>query len=660
MNENPKIIKVVFIVQKNKRQYEFDVNQNITIYLLKKMLAAASDLEKCNLRLFHDNKEYNAGRLDILFPNQDRIVFTLEIEQDEFALPLTIKLNNKYCLKHDGKYPFFYCYNCKKSICTECASASGEHNGHEIKEKCDYLQSSIVLIKQLLDDVNSGLKGMDIDEIKALKQKVSVNFSELVDMIKKIEKKIIDLIDEFVKKKEGNIKTYTINLNKLREYYIEGLNILKEKLDMKYVVIDERVFLTFDEKIKEIDNEKEKYIYDFEKCQEYKKQLDILKAEANKIYLEIKGFLERYLLTGKYDDIRRQIEDVINIIKKEDIVNKFSNVRGKPKKQFSSKKTTTYAPISSAKKDKFEKTYINENSEMEIDAPMGMDVEEETYIQTRSTKTQHPLTSVKIVSDLFICQPIPKTREILVYSMIQDTIAHKKATDSELTLHFFPEKGAWYNYKNILYITGGADDKRVLSSFFSYDPKTNRVVTLPDLPAPRHSHTMCTDTLGNLYVIGGNLREIHKFNTNTLVWETLKTSLTVERHFPICYIKNNNELYVFFGIDSQGRYLSNGEYGKLSTGISGMINGNNIKLINSGLIESDANNIIFFGGKDENGVPISTAMNFNFETKTFESTPFSLNEGSSFHQNVMPSLTNETFGNFSLEKGNSFIKIDFN
>ena len=87
-----------------------------------------------------------------------------------------------------------------------------------------------------------------------------------------------------------------------------------------------------------------------------------------------------------------------------------------------------------------------------------------------------------------------------------------------------------------MYITGGADDKKVLSSFFSYDPKTNRVVTLPDLPAPRHSHTMCTDTLGNLYVIGGNLREIHKFNTNTLVWETLKTSLTVERHFPICYI----------------------------------------------------------------------------------------------------------------------------
>ena len=51
----PKIVKTIFILDKNRR-YSFDVNQNITIRLLKSMIDAAANLNRAHLRIFHEGR----------------------------------------------------------------------------------------------------------------------------------------------------------------------------------------------------------------------------------------------------------------------------------------------------------------------------------------------------------------------------------------------------------------------------------------------------------------------------------------------------------------------------------------------------------------------------------------------------------------------------
>ena len=83
---HPKIIKTIFILDKNRR-YSFDVNQNITIFLLKKMIDAAANLNNAHLRIFHEGTEYTSydgSSLDILFPEKELIIFNLTVSFDSF------------------------------------------------------------------------------------------------------------------------------------------------------------------------------------------------------------------------------------------------------------------------------------------------------------------------------------------------------------------------------------------------------------------------------------------------------------------------------------------------------------------------------------------------------------------------------------------------
>ena len=137
-NPLPKIVKAIFIVDKDRR-YSLDVNQTISIYNLKKMIIAAAFLGK-NLRIFHEGIEYTNNESDSLldlFPELDTIIFDLQLSYEnieEFDDLIKLKLSDKYCPLHFSKYPYFYCHTCKKSICSECAK-SGQHKNHDIKEK---------------------------------------------------------------------------------------------------------------------------------------------------------------------------------------------------------------------------------------------------------------------------------------------------------------------------------------------------------------------------------------------------------------------------------------------------------------------------------------------------------------------------------------------
>ena len=325
--ELPKIHQTLFIVDQN-RQYLFDVNQNITIKKLKRMIVAAADLNKVGLRLFHEGKEYTSYDdypLDQLFPGLERVEFYIQYSYDQIEdLEEIIDLKLKqYCPIHKGKYPYFYCFTCGKSICSDCIR-SGVHNTHETKEKYDYLQESRNLVELLfkdLKDMFKNVKGGNDEAIEELKAKVSIQFfPKLIEMVKKIEQKMMNLIVFFLEKEKGNFKTIENNVNLLKNHCEEGLDKLKKEIVIEDIMVDEDVFLTFDSKFKEIGKEKEKFKEDIEKYKQFSDTLFLIQSIIEKTYKEIYNFLLKYLDVTEFEAIKNKINSQnINVVDKKRI-----------------------------------------------------------------------------------------------------------------------------------------------------------------------------------------------------------------------------------------------------------------------------------------------------------------------------------------------------
>ena len=324
----PKIRQVRFILPKN-RIYLFDVNQNITIYKLKKMITVAANIGK-NVRIFHDHIEYtdkDAYCLDELSPDLQLVEFTIEefsnekIEEYDNLINLKLK---PYCNGHKGKYPNFYCYTCGYSICSDCLR-NNAHKGHNIKEKYDYLQGSKDLIENLfidLKDLLNKTNGVPDEIIKKLKLKISIEFfPKLVEIVKQIEKNMINLIMFFLEKDQNNYKLIQNNLVELKSSCAEGLDKLKENIEIEDLMVDENVFLTFDSKFKGITNEKDKIKKDIETYKTFTDNLVLIQNIVEKTYNEIYEFLIKYLEITKFIDIKNKINmDNISEINKKEIL----------------------------------------------------------------------------------------------------------------------------------------------------------------------------------------------------------------------------------------------------------------------------------------------------------------------------------------------------
>ena len=340
----PKIIKAIFIVDKDRR-YGFDVNETITIANLKKMIIAAAALGK-NLKLYHEGKEYtnyDADSLEYLFPGLDTVIFDISVSYDsidEMDELIKLKLSYNYCPIHFSKYPYFYCYTCGKSICSECVK-SGVHNNHDFKEKYDYLQSSHNLVQQLFKNLNEGVDKVDEKYLLQLKDKITFNFNSLVKMVKAIEAKLIQLIDEFVIINKSNIDIIRKNMTELKNNIEEGLDELKDKISIEDMMLDEEIFLTFDRKYRDIGFEKNKILGDIEAYNQFKQQLKVLGDSIEHIYNEIYAFLDKYLTSDIYNKISKKIEsvDILPVSKKDIMRALLSDIKKKPKLYRSIKKS---------------------------------------------------------------------------------------------------------------------------------------------------------------------------------------------------------------------------------------------------------------------------------------------------------------------------------
>ena len=628
----PKIIKTIFILDKDRR-YSFDVNQNITIRNVKKMIDAAANLGRAHIRIFHDGTEYTSkddDSLDFLFPTLEVIIFNLGISADSIDVYddfISLKLNQEYCPLHYSKYPYFYCYTCGKSICSECVF-SNEHNGHNYKEKYDYLQSGQELVAQLFKDLSDNIKDGDDQFTLELKNKIRIQFfSKLKKMVEEIERKLVEVIDEFIKRNKKNIEVIRNNMSNLRKHCGEGLDELKDKICIEDMMLDEEIFLTFDKKFKDIASEKNKIFKDIEEYKQFTQQLKIIADSVEKIYNEIYSFLDKYLTSDIYTRIMKEIDkiDIMPLNKKDIFFRLLSDVKKKPKIYRSSKKKS--ARIYEEINYDTQKKPLNESISV--------------YLDTK-----------------YVCQPIEKTNTILVYDVTNGKIYTQKF-EGYVFISEIPNFCAWVNYKNYLYISGGEINGKISKNLLKYDPSMNKFELLPQIPDTKENHSMCFDENDNIYLIGGLNNTVLKYNINSQKWTTFKNKILAQRNHPICLVKDS-DLYIFFGSDIYGGYVSSYE----KTNINGKNNfimynpEQKINLEYASTFETVENCILFFGGKNENG-SLNTCWKFNVNNQKFESCPYLLNEPSSFHQSFLSQIGENCFGYFSLEN-NNFVKINFN
>lgn len=118
------------------------------------------------------------------------------------------------------------------------------------------------------------------------------------------------------------------------------------------------------------------------------------------------------------------------------------------------------------------------------------------------------------------------------------------------------------SYANYLYICGGLERNRVLSSFWRYDPKFEQWEQLPDMISPRADHVMLVVD-NNLYVCGGWFEEnqtenrrlvetIDTFDPIERIWKVVTSIPTPKYHAGIVAVET--KIYIIGGFYSDSMF----------------------------------------------------------------------------------------------------------
>jgi len=780
-NQFPTIIKTKFIIDKN-RQYEFDVDNNISMYTLKRMITAATDnshLSSIEIKYKgkslensvynkRENKDENSP-LYILFNNEKYIEFTLKINYnniEEFNDLIKLKLKN-YCNLHKGKYPYFYCFTCNKSFCSICLNQY--HQNHDVKEKYDYLQSTKSLIEQCfydLDDILKNIQEINGNKIDELRNEITLkNFPQLIEKIRFIENKLLSLITYFVEKEKLNLQTIKKNVILLKKYCAEGIDKLKSDIEIEDMMTDEKIFLTFHEKFKTIAKEKDKFNQDVQIFKEFSDILNFINNTSFKTYKDIIDFLNGILNNNiTFDNIKNRIdnENIIEI-KKENInnllatnykpksnyeensyiknspfiekevlndnnnvnntdllLNSFNNNNNNPNliiKQTVIKNTHTGNDFDNEGDDinnnnNFQNNFNNNNEQNftlnnqnnlksgNIKYNFGYipgnnqnqnpfnnndinNFQQKTIVQTTtfannnnntlnektefkesdssdfSISSYEPTVNTTRLYKL-ICNVIPNSRQVVIFDATSNKIYRKNLEfPPKMGLSQFLKNSTWLNYNNHLYVSGGIYGS---NSFILFNPIKSRFTRHTDSMFSHEEHSLIANGQ-YVFLIGGLNNKTERYNIKEKKFENFGELKFIQKK-PILFI-HKNFLYSFFGLNENNEFIDKVQRrniknlkGKWEEVAINNENNIDVKMIGAGIIKINEDVIYFLGGKGRDGLK-QTSIEFNFKNMTLNNTPYHLEDKAYFKDSVLMRLNENTYGNFSLEKGNPFLKISF-
>jgi hypothetical protein len=679
--ELPRIRQVIFHVS-GTRQYQFDVNQNITVRGLKKMIIAAANLNKGTLQIFHKGVEYTENEDVALedISSEQVAEFTITYHRDPLNDSIgKVKVNlGDYCPLHDAKFLYFYCYNCKKSICSLCMQGP-THASHDLIEKYDYLQSSKVLselkFKDLTELVNIKIENKnDIDNLK-LKIKGSY-FPSLVELLKKIEDKLVNLVDLYNTSAEDSVKNLKENLKLVKEYCASGLEKLRDEINFgENMMIKEEVFLTFDRKYRELDEEKERFSHDAKRIEELQTAFVTLYETIEKVYMDLKATLESYLNSSLYNTTKLKVSNKhVELINKEEIVGKILSDVPKFRKSFnvrpssyskldnSALNLSTYSQPPNNVNYSFSSNNIPSAHKKDIHvSPSTNNISSifNTGANIQPTNFREPV-SAQTYKKVLKC--IVNTKEVAVFDNHTQDVTKRSLTFPPLFgIDKFLPNSAWINCEDKLYISGGQTSSGNSSNIFiCYDYDRNNFIRMADLLTPRYSHSMIHHN-DIIYVVGGHgTNSAEKYDIKTQKWVKLSNLNYDEKQNPVLYVYNNY-LYSFFGYKT-GSYVDTIERVNLKSVKAKweVIPYKNpekldLRLIGCGILPEMDTTVIFIGGKSRDAR--RDAFRFDFATNTFTKSDILLEKEAVFQESVLIELEKNVFGHFDNEEGDHFLRL---
>ena len=338
MSELSRIRQVVFLIE--NRVYKFDVNSQTNIKNLRKMISAAANISNKVFKFTQNNKEINAPEsttLDQLFPQEELIEINVCSIKKKGCEPSPINLKQGLsCEYHIYKFPYLYCYDCLKSICSMCVQ-SEEHRNHNFIDKHDYLQNSEILVSTIFQDMTKLLANLTNDkklELEAIKTKISKKLiPNLIDQIKSVETKLIEIINYFLTQIDKNKDVLYSNSEILKNLCSDGLEELKYQLKIQDIMIDEDIFITIDEKIKEISKEKDRILGDRRKYEEILNTGNLINTAVESVYSDISVLIDKKLRSFFQEEFKQKVLlNVVSNITKDEIYHiLFSDFKKIPK-----------------------------------------------------------------------------------------------------------------------------------------------------------------------------------------------------------------------------------------------------------------------------------------------------------------------------------------
>ena len=315
MEYEPNIVKAQFIVS-NSRIYTLEFDQNIEFRELKTMIQVAAHLKKNNFRLFCDSDEYtnyNEETFESIFPDKKLVVFSLQKgEGEDFdETELLIQINSP-CPEHKEKFLMFYCFDCGSSICSECFTV-GKHKGHHIQDKCYYLLPSKFLVQKMFE------------KWSAFKNQLNnIFFAQLFQMLKEIQNKCNDLIDNYNNMNNNSLGNLRDSVRDIKVLCIKALDDLKEKLNIKDIVNNVEIFKNFDIAYKELERvQNENFIYNLNNFRDLNQNVSLLVTGfIDKIYNMILDLLKKIVNDEQFAEIKMKIgEKYVPPVNQNEIVN---------------------------------------------------------------------------------------------------------------------------------------------------------------------------------------------------------------------------------------------------------------------------------------------------------------------------------------------------
>jgi len=329
MEYEPNIVKAQFIVS-NSRIYTLEFDQNIEFRELKTMIQVAAHLKKNNFRLFCDSDEYtnyNEETFESIFPDKKLVVFSLQKgEGEDFdETELLIQINSP-CPEHKEKFLMFYCFDCGSSICSECFTV-GKHKGHHIQDKCYYLLPSKFLVQKMFEKWSKNpYEDYKIStDLTAFKNQLNnIFFAQLFQMLKEIQNKCNDLIDNYNNMNNNSLGNLRDSVRDIKVLCIKALDDLKEKLNIKDIVNNVEIFKNFDIAYKELERvQNENFIYNLNNFRDLNQNVSLLVTGfIDKIYNMILDLLKKIVNDEQFAEIKMKIgEKYVPPVNQNEIVN---------------------------------------------------------------------------------------------------------------------------------------------------------------------------------------------------------------------------------------------------------------------------------------------------------------------------------------------------